>query len=148
MKKNFTKSYDMGLDDNEIKLFQLIIENTKNSEAGLTNDNVVKVINIYSISRFLLPSYLKIKKEALLHFIVLTEIWLEIMVKIYHEIKKNKFNLSYTEIKEKFQEKKLIDFSNKSNFEFISYLTKFKLSVLDFIDLEPYIFNLDRCYNN
>jgi hypothetical protein len=147
MKKNFTKSYYMGLDDNEIKLFQLIIENTKNSEVGLTNDNVVKVINIYSISRFLLSPYLKIKKEALLHFIVITEIWLVIMIKIYHEIKKNKFNLSYTEIKEKFQNKKLVEFSNKSNFEFISYLSKFELTVLDFIDLEPYIFNLDRCYN-
>jgi len=147
MKKNFTKSYYMGLDDNEIKLFQLIIENTKNSEVGLTNDNVVKVINIYSISRFLLSPYLKIKKEVLLHFIVITEIWLVIMIKIYHEIKKNKFNLSYTEIKEKFQNKKLVEFSNKSNFEFISYLNKFELTVLDFIDLEPYIFNLDRCYN-
>ena len=151
MKNNFIKSYYSGLDKVEIKLFQLIIENTKNSGIGLTNENVIKIINIYSISRFLLPPYLKIKKEILLHFIVITEIWLKIIVKIYHEMKRKKFNLNYTEMKEIFKDKTLLFFYlnnnivNHHNDDLILYLTKFELYIIDFIDLEPYIFNLDRC---
>ena len=29
--------------------------------------------------------------------------------------------------------------------EFIIYLTKFDIKIIDFVELEPYIFNLDRC---
>ena len=59
--------------------------------------------------------------------------------------------------KECSEEKNLLDFlinndfiQNKSdNFlkidEFKNYLTKFDIKIIDFIELEPYIFNLDRC---
>ena len=127
-----------------------IIENTKNSGNALTDSHVIKIINIYSISRFILPNYLKSKKLKLLHFIVVTENWLKIISKIYYEIKKIKFNLNFSQVKECFEDKELLFFylnniKNSENDEFILYLTKYELKVIEFIELEPFIFNLDRC---
>jgi len=150
LKKDFISNYYIGLDQDEIRLFQDIIENTKNSGNALTDSQVIKIINIYSISRFLLPNYLKSKKIQLLHFIVVTDNWLKIMSKIYYEIKKIKFNLNFNQIKECFDDKELLFFylnniKNSDNDEFIIYLTKYDLKVIEFIELEPFIFNLDRC---
>jgi hypothetical protein len=150
LKKDFTSNYYIGLDQDEIRLFQDIIENTKNSGNALTDSQVIKIINIYSISRFLLPNYLKSKKIKLLHFIVVTDNWLKIMSKIYHEIKKIKFNLNFKQVRECFDDKELLFFylnniKNSDNDEFIIYLTKYDLKVIEFIELEPFIFNLDRC---
>ena len=150
LKKDFINNYYIGLDEDEIKLFQDIIENTKNSGNALTDSHVIKIINIYSISRFILPNYLKSKKLKLLHFIVVTENWLKIISKIYYEIKKIKFNLNFSQVKECFEDKELLFFylnniKNSENDEFILYLTKYELKVIEFIELEPFIFNLDRC---
>ena len=66
-------------------------------------------------------------------------------------MKRKKFNLNYTEMKEIFKDKTLLFFYlnnnivNHHNDDLILYLTKFELYIIDFIDLEPYIFNLDRC---
>jgi hypothetical protein len=71
------------------------------------------------------------------------------MVYLYHIIKKLKFNLTFNEIKESFQEKLILflylNENLKNNDEFILYLTKFEIKIIDFIELEPYLFNLDRC---
>lgn len=133
----------------EINTFQSIIENTKNSGNALTNEQVIKIINIYSLAKFLLPNHLRHKRFILLHLIVLCENWLRIMIYLYKEIRKTKFNLTYSEIKEVFGEKQLLFFylndSETPNYELLLYLTKFEIKIIDFIDLEPYIFNLDRC---
>ena len=81
--------------------------------------------------------------------IVLCENWLRIMIYLYKEIRKTKFNLTYSEIKDVFGEKQLLFFylndTETPNDELLLYLTKFEIKIIDFIDLEPYIFNLDRC---
>ena len=134
---------------NEITTFQSIIENTKNSGNALTNEQVIKIINIYSLAKFLLPNHLRHKRFILLHLIVLCENWLRIMIYLYKVIRKTKFNLTYSEIKEAFGEKQLLFFylndTETPNDELLLYLTKFEIKIIDFIDLEPYIFNLDRC---
>jgi hypothetical protein len=133
----------------EITTFQSIIENTKNSGNALTNEQVIKIMNIYSLAKFLLPNHLRNKRFILLHLIVLCENWLRIMIYLYKEIRKIKFNLTYSEIKEVFGEKQLLFFylndTENHNDELLLYLTKFEIKIIDFIDLEPYIFNLDRC---
>ena len=133
----------------EITTFQSIIENTKNSGNALTNEQVIKIINIYSLAKFLLPNNLRHKRFILLHLIVLCENWLRIMIYLYKLIRKTKFNLTYSEIKEAFGEKQLLFFylndTETPNDELLLYLTKFEIKIIDFIDLEPYIFNLDRC---
>jgi hypothetical protein len=133
----------------EITTFQSIIENTKNSGNALTNEQVIKIINIYSLAKFLLPNNLRHKRFILLHLIVLCENWLRIMIYLYKLIRKTKFNLTYSEIKEAFGEKQLLFFYlndyETPNDELLLYLTKFEIKIIDFIDLEPYIFNLDRC---
>jgi hypothetical protein len=154
LKKDYTNNYYTSLDDNEIKTFQKIISDTKNSKTVLNNYQVKKIINIYSIARFLLPIFLQSKKQILFYLIVLTENWEDIIIELTKEINKIKMNLLS---KECLEEKNLIDFfinndfiQNKSdNFlkidEFKNYLTKFDIKIIDFIELEPYIFNLDRC---
>jgi len=133
----------------EITTFQSIIENTKNSGNALTNEQVIKIMNIYSLAKFLLPNNIRHKRFILLHLIVLCENWLRIMIYLYKLIRKTKFNLTYSEIKEAFGEKQLLFFylndSETPNDELLLYLTKFEIKIIDFIDLEPYIFNLDRC---
>jgi hypothetical protein len=133
----------------EIITFQSIIENTKNSGNALTNEQVIKIINIYSLAKFLLPNNLRHKRFILLHLIVLCENWLRIMIYLYKLIRKTKFNLTYSEIKDAFGEKQLLFFylndTETPNDELLLYLTKFEIKIIDFIDLEPYIFNLDRC---
>lgn len=133
----------------EINTFQSIIENTKNSGNALTNEQVIKIINIYSLAKFLLPNHLRHKRFILLHLIVLCENWLRIMIYLHKIIRKTKFNLTYSEIKEAFGEKQLLFFylndTETPNDELLLYLTKFEIKIIDFIDLEPYIFNLDRC---
>jgi hypothetical protein len=133
----------------EITTFQSIIENTKNSGNALTNEQVIKIMNIYSLAKFLLPNHLRHKRFILLHLIVLCENWLRIMIYLHKIIRKTKFNLTYSEIKEAFGEKQLLFFylndSETPNDELLLYLTKFEIKIIDFIDLEPYIFNLDRC---
>ena len=149
------ENFNIDLDDLnietplEINTFQSIIENTKNSGNALTNEQVIKIINIYSLAKFLLPNHLRHKRFILLHLIVLCENWLRIMIYLYKEIRKTKFNLTYSEIKEVFGEKQLLFFylndTETPNDELLLYLTKFEIKIIDFIDLEPYIFNLDRC---
>lgn len=153
LKKDYTNNYYVGLDKEEITIFQRIIVDTKDSGNPLNNYQVKKIINIYSISRFLLPNFLQSKKVILFHLIVLTENWLKIMVKIYLQIKKLKSNLSTYETKECLGEKDLLFFylnieKLEKNDDLIIYLTKFEIKVVDFIELEPYIFNLDRCLIN
>ena len=137
------------LESSEVDTFQSIIENTKNSGNALNNEQVIKIMNIYSVAKFLLPNHLRHKQFILLHLIVLCENWLRIMIYLYKEIRKTKFNLTYLEIKEVFGEKQLLFFylndAESPNDELLLYLTKFEIKIIDFIDLEPYIFNLDRC---
>lgn len=154
LKKDYTNNYYTSLDDTEIKTFQKIISDTKNSKTVLNNYQVKKIINIYSIARFLLPIFLQSKKQILFYLIVLTENWEDIIIELTKEINKVKMNLLSGKCSE---EKNLLDFfinnnyiQNKSdNFlkidEFKNYLTKFDIKIIDFIELEPYIFNLDRC---
>jgi len=154
-KDTILDNFNIDLDDLnietplEITTFQSIIENTKNSGNALTNEQVIKIINIYSLAKFLLPNNLRHKRFILLHLIVLCENWLRIMIYLYKLIRKTKFNLTYLEIKEAFGEKQLLFFylndSETPNDELLLYLTKFEIKIIDFIDLEPYIFNLDRC---
>jgi len=162
MKKDYTNNYYIGLDEEEIKTFQKIISDTKNSRTSLNNYQVKIIINIYSIARFLLPIFLQSKKQILFNLIVLTEKWQYIIIELNKEITNIKINLSPEQIKEFFEEKDLLFFfinneyiQNKFiNFEiieeFIFYLTNFDIKIIDFIELEPYIFNLDRCliFNN
>ena len=126
----------------EINTFQSIIENTKNSGNALTNEQVIKIINIYSLAKFLLPNHLRHKRFILLHLIVLCENWLRIMIYLHKIIRKTKFNLTYSEIKEAFGEKQLLFFylndTETPNDELLLYLTKFEIKIIDFIDLEPY----------
>lgn len=150
--ESLTENYnylDELSETNEINTFQSIIENTKNSGNALNNEQVIKIMNIYSVAKFLLPIHLNHKQYILLHLIVLCEIWLKIMIHLYKEIRKKKFNLTYSEIKDIFGEKQLLFFyfndSKSPNDELLLYLTKFEIKIIDFIDLEPYIFNLDRC---
>jgi len=150
-KNNFVRNYYAGLNSDEIKVFQSIIENTKTSGHALTNNKLIRIINIFSIARYLLPSNLNFKKFLLLHLIVITENWLKIVLQIYNDVKKIKFNLSSTELLNCFNDKMLLfyylnNLKFHQNDEFILYLTKFEISMIDFIDLEPYIFNLDRCF--
>jgi hypothetical protein len=140
---------DLNIETPEITTFQSIIENTKNSGNALTNEQVIKIINIYALAKFLLPNNLRHKRFILLHLIVLCENWLRIMIYLHKLIRKTKFNLTYSEIKEAFGEKQLLFFylndTETPNDELLLYLTKFEIKIIDFIDLEPYIFNLDRC---
>jgi hypothetical protein len=146
---NIETHLDSLYQSREITTFQSIIENTKNSGNALTNEQVIKIINIYSLAKFLLPNNLRHKRFILLHLIVLCENWLRIMIYLYKLIRKTKFNLTYSEIKEAFGEKQLLFFylndTETPNDELLLYLTKFEIKIIDFIDLEPYIFNLDRC---
>lgn len=147
--ENISRSNSSNITDNEINFLQNIIENTKNSSNALTNNQLIKIINIFNLSKYILPNHLKSKKFTLLHLIILCENWLKIMVYLYHIIKKLKFNLTFNEIKESFQEKLILflylNENLKNNDEFILYLTKFEIKIIDFIELEPYLFNLDRC---
>jgi hypothetical protein len=157
LKKDYTNNYYIGLDQEEIKTFQNIISDTKNSRISLNNYQVKKIINIYSIARFLLPIFLQSKKQILFHLIVITENWQEIIIELNKEINNVKMNMSPEQIKDVFNEKDLLFFfMNNKNIqtlakkfnkvdEFMIYLTKFDLKIIDFIELEPYIFNLDRC---
>jgi len=150
LKKNFEKNYYIGLDKYEIKLLKNIIEETKYSGHCLNNSKIIKIINLYSIARFLLPNYLKTKKNKLFHLLLITENWNEIIISIYTEIKKIKMNLDLTKIKECFEDKELLFFylnneNFKKNDELIIYLSKFEIKIIDFIDLEIYMINLDRC---
>ena len=154
LKKDYTNNYYTSLDDTEIKTFQKIISDTKNSKTLLNNYQVKKIINIYSIARFLLPIFLQSKKQILFYLIVLTENWEDIIIELTKEINKVKINLLSKECSE---EKNLLDFFINNNFiqnksdnflkidEFKNYLSKFDIKIIDFIELEPYIFNLDRC---
>ena len=155
LKKDYTNNYYTSLDDNEIKTFQKIISDTKNSKTLLNNYQVKKIINIYSIARFLLPIFLQSKKQILFYLIVLTENWEDIIIELTKEINKVKINLSSKECSE---EKNLLDFFINNNFiqnksdnflkidEFKNYLSKFDIKIIDFIELEPYIFNFDICF--
>ena len=154
LKKDYTNNYYTSLDDNEIKTFQKIISDTKNSKTILNNYQVKKIINIYSIARFLLPIFLQSKKQILFYLIVLTENWEDIIIELTKEINKVKMNLLSGKCSE---EKNLLDFFINNNYiqnklnefikvdDFKNYLTKFDIKIIDFIELEPYIFNLDRC---
>lgn len=150
LKKDYTNNYYIGLDTDEIKIFQEIINDTNNSENTINNYQVKKIINIYSIARFLLPNFLQNKKHTLFHLIVLTEKWPLIIIQLCININKIKYNLSINKIRECFSNKEVLFFylnneSIEKNDEFILYLTKFDIKVIDFIELEAYIFNLDRC---
>jgi hypothetical protein len=152
LKKDFTNNYYIGLDTTEINLFQNILEETKYSGNCLNNTQIIKIINMYSIARFLLPNYLKYKKDKLFHLLIITENWSSIIIEIYSEIRKNKINLSIDQVKECFDNKDLLFYYlNKDLFtkndELIIYLSKFEIKITDFIDLEIYIINLDRCFN-
>ena len=152
LKKDFTNNYYIGLDSNETNMFQNILEETKYSGKCLNNTQIIKIINMYSIARFLLPNYLKYKKEKLFHLLIITENWPNIIIQIYIEIKKNKINLSIEQVKECFDNKDLLFYYLKKdiftkNDELIIYLSKFEIKITDFIDLEIYIINLDRCFN-
>ena len=152
LKTDFTNNYYIGLDSDEINLFQQILQETKYSNNYINNSQIIKIINMYSIARFLLPNYLKYKKNKLFHLILITENWQKIIVDIYFEIRQIKINLSIDKIKECFDNKELLFFylnNNKiiKNDELILYLTKFEIKITDFIDLEMYIINLDRCFN-
>ena len=157
LKKDYTNNYYISLDDTEIKTFQKIISDTKNSKTVLNNYQVKKIINIYSIARFLLPIFLQSKKQILFYLIVLTENWEDIIIELTKEINKVKINLSFEHNKVHLEEKNLLDFFINNDFiqnklnefikvgDFKNYLTKFDIKIIDFIELEPYIFNLDRC---
>jgi len=152
IKKDFTNNYYIGLDNDEIQLFQNILEETKYSGKCLNNTQIIKIINMYSIARFLLPNYLKFKKNKLFHLLIITENWSNIIIKIYLEIRKNKINLSIEQVKECFDNKELLFYylnndAFTKNDELIIYLSKFEIKIIDFIDLEIYIINLDRCFN-
>lgn len=150
LKKDYTNNYYIGLDSDEIKTFQRIIEDTKNSGNLMNNYQVKKIINIYSIARFLLPKFFQNKKTILFHLIVITEKWHNIMIEMYNEIRIAKNNLSIQQIKDCFSTKDLVFFymDNKNiikNDQLIVYLSKIEIKVIDFIELEIYIFNFDRC---
>ena len=150
LKKDYTNNYYIGLDSEEIKTFQKIIEDTKNSGNSMNNYQVKKIINIYSIARFILPKFFQNKRTILFHLIVITEIWSKIIIDILKEIKSSKNNLTIQQIKDCFADKDLVFFymNNEKiikNDELIVYLSKFEIKVIDFIELEPYVFNLDRC---
>ena len=152
IKKEFTNNYYIGLDTDETQLFQNILEETKYSGKCLNNTQIIKIINMYSIARFLLPNYLKYKKNKLFHLLIITENWSNIIIEIYLEIRKSKINLSIEQVKECFDGKELLFYYlNNNDFtkndELIIYLSKFEIKITDFIDLEIYIINLDRCFN-
>jgi hypothetical protein len=72
------------------------------------------------------------------------------MIQIYEEVKKIKINLDSEKIKECFENKELLFFyiNNEKiikNDELIIYLTKFEIKIIDYIELENFIINLDRC---
>ena len=150
LKKDFSENLYIGLDNEEINLIQNILEETKYSGYCLNNSQIIKIINLYAIARFLLPTYLKNKKNKLLHLLLITENWHDIMIQIYEEIKKIKINLNSEKIKECFENKELLFFyiNNEKinkNDELIIYLTKFEIKIIDYIELEKFIINLDRC---
>ena len=108
---------------------------------------------MYTISRFLLPNYLKNKKNKLFHLLLITENWHDIIIQLYNEIKKKKNNLNLIKIKECFEDKDILFFylNNEEitkNDELIIYLSKFEIKIMDFIELEIFMINLDRCYLN
>ena len=103
LKKNFKNNYYTGLDNDEINLFQNILQETKYSDKSLNNSQIVKIINMYTISRYLLPNYLKNKKNKLFHLLLITENWHNIIIQLYNEIKKKKTNLNLIKIKECFE---------------------------------------------
>jgi hypothetical protein len=153
LKKNFKNNYYTGLDNDEINLFQNILQETKYSDKSLNNTKIIKIINMYTISRFLLPNYLKNKKNKLFHLLLITENWHEIIIQFYIEIKKKKTNLNLIKIKECFEDKDILFFylNNEDitkNDELIIYLSKFEIKIMDFIELEIFMINLDRCYLN
>jgi len=150
IKKDFAENLYIGLDKEEIELLQKIIEETKHSGNYLTNYEIIKIINLYVIARFLLPNYLKNKKNKLLHLIIITENWQNIIIEIYKEIKKIKINMDQEKIKDCFETKELVFFyMNNDKFskndELIIYLSKFDIKIMDYIELESYLINLDRC---
>lgn len=150
IKRDYTNNYYVGLDQEEIKIFQKIIEDTKTSGHSLNNYQIRKIINIYSISRFLLPNFLQIKKHSLFHLIVLTEKWHDIIIELCLEFKKLRQNFTLEKTKECIGEKDLVFFYYKENepnqnMQFIIYLGNFTIKGIDFVELEPYIFNFDRC---
>ena len=152
LKKDFANNYYIGLDTEETNLFQHILEETKYSGKCLNNAQIIKIINMYSIARFLIPNYLKYKKDKLFHLLIITENWSNIIIEIYTEIRKNKINLSIEQVKECFDNKDLLFYYLSKehiikNDELIIYLSKFEIKITDFIDLEIYIINLDRCFN-
>lgn len=150
LKNILINDFYIGLDNEEITLLQHIIEETKYSDNSLTNNKIVKIINLYSIARFLLPPYLKNKKHKLFHLILITENWQKIIINIYYEIKKVKLNLNSDKIRECFEDKDLLFFYLNNdklikNDELVLYLSKFEIKIIDFIDLEFFMINMDRC---
>jgi len=150
IKKDYTNNYYVGLDKEEIKTFQSIIQETKHSGNPINNNQIKKIINIYSIARFILPSFLQNKKNILFHLIVVTEKWQKIIIQLYTQINKIKYNLTLEEVKECFKENELLFFYLNNdkvdkNDELIIYLTKYDIKIIDFIELNQYIYNLDRC---
>ena len=62
-------------------------------------------------------------------------------------------NLNLIKIKECFEDKDILFFyiNNEDitkNDELIIYLSKFEIKIMDFIELEIFMINLDRCYLN
>ena len=152
IKKDFTNNYYIGLDSEEIKTFQKIIEDTKGSSIIMNNYQVKKIINIYSIARFILPKFLQNKRTVLFHLIVITELWLNLIIELILAIKLAKNNLNIQQIKDCFNKDLAIFYINNEkitkNDELMVYLSKYDIKVIDCIELEPYIFNLDRCLLN
>jgi hypothetical protein len=151
LKLELEMNYYKGLDNDEIKLLQIITEKTKYSEGSISK-NLIKIINIYKISKYLLPNILINKKSILMHLIIIVENWLNIFIEILKKISKIKLNFTYAKIIECFENKTLLFFYLNSKEEFtyndelVLYLTNFDIKIINIIELEPYIFNLDRCY--
>ena len=60
----------------------MISATVDSTQVWLNNTQIIKIINMYSIARFLLPNYLKYKKDKLFHLLIITENWPSIIIEI------------------------------------------------------------------